>query len=85
MVIKFVQYAKPYERFDKDAFKPAIGSSFVTKFKNKPVGTGKLLKAEVIEDGRAVELEIEVDDNSPFKILIDDDLRSISMVNEEKL
>lgn len=83
MVLKFVHYAGPDERFSSDAFETSIGKPFIAKVENKPVGKGQLLSANVIKEGRAVELEIEWPDDFPLEEIISN-ITSFSIINSNE-
>jgi hypothetical protein len=83
MILKCKHYARPFERFSLDAFESSIGTSFVAKVNDEHVGIGKLLSANVIEEGKIAELEIEWPDTSLATVFINNEPFSISPIEEK--
>jgi hypothetical protein len=48
-----------YERFGPSAAESLPGQDFTAKIENAPVGVGKIVEAEVVEGGAAIEITVE--------------------------
>lgn len=60
MRFRFMHRAEEFERFALNAFDGAIGKPFTLNHLGKTKHQGTLVAAEVAEDGRSVELTVDV-------------------------
>jgi hypothetical protein len=51
--------AGPHTLFTEETARSIIGQSFVAKSEDNILGTGKVVDAHVVEDGRALRLKVE--------------------------
>lgn len=51
--------AGPHTFFTEETARSIIGQSFTAKSEDDPIGTGKVVDAHVVEDGRALRIKVE--------------------------
>lgn len=65
MIISFQYPAGQHERWAESAAQGLIGQTFTAKIEDREIGVGKVLGANVIDEGRALDLTIEWPDGGP--------------------
>jgi hypothetical protein len=58
-IVKIILPAGPHERWGKGGTDGMIGQDFTAKHEDTPVGSGKVIDAKVIDEGRALEITVE--------------------------
>ncbi|OQQ16130.1 hypothetical protein B0675_02260 [Streptomyces sp. M41(2017)] len=63
--MSYEQPAPEGDRFEQGAFDRQVGQDIPVRVEGRDSTTGRLLKAEVADDGRSVELTLDVDIDLP--------------------
>lgn len=59
MIYKFRHPAGPYTIFSPDVVDGLIGQTFTAKLETVPIGEGKVIDAQIIDKGTAIEFTVE--------------------------
>lgn len=59
MIIKFRYPAGPNATFDDTVAIGLVGQTFTAKVETAPIGKGKVIAAEIVDERRAIDLTVE--------------------------